>query len=113
MYEHLFTPPEPGTTGLPQTRENPNLVQGSRNSFVSNIIGGETNLIETINTPTISSREVGNAINTIKQNVESQLSNDYLVNTKLTNDVTYSSFKNKTIYAASMLPHASLNSGIL
>ena len=113
MYEHLFTPPEPGTTSLPQTRENPNLVQGSRNSFINNMLGGETNLIETISTPTINSREIGNVVNTIRQGVDTHLTNDYLVSTKLTNNATYSSLKNKTIYASSMIPHASLNSGIL
>lgn len=113
MYEHLFTPPETGTTSLPQARENTNLVPGNRDNFVSGIFGGDSNLIESISTPTINSRDIGTSVNRINQNVEAQMSNDYLVNSKLTNNITYRSLKNKTIYAKSMIPHASLNSGIL
>lgn len=113
MYEHLFTPPEPGTSSFPEQRDNTRLVQGSRNDFVTSMFGGESNLIESISTPTVNSRQVGNFVNTIRQNVDSKLSNEQIIDTKLTNAATYSSLKNKTIYATSMLPHASLNSGIL
>lgn len=39
--------------------------------------------------------------------------NDYLINQKLRNSGIYTKLKNKTIYSASSLPHASLNSNLL
>lgn len=59
-----------------------------------------------------SSTDFGTSVNNVN-NGSKELSNDYLMKQKLRNSGTYTKLKNKTIYSASSLAHASLNSGIL
>lgn len=60
-----------------------------------------------------STKGVGVSLNNSIYSVPGANTNDYLIDQKLRNNGLYSKLKNKTIYSAGSLAHASLNSGIL
>lgn len=60
-----------------------------------------------------SARRMGTSTNNAVYSSPGATTNDYLIDQKLRNTGMYSKLKNKTIYSAWSLPHASLNSGIL
>lgn len=60
-----------------------------------------------------TTRGIGISTNSEVYSTPGATTNDYLIDQKLRNTGMYAKLKNKTIYSAGSLPHASLNSGIL